>query len=498
MRSTLYPFQERGVDLIEAGGFRAILGDEVGLGKTVQSLAAVDRYTRPSDPPGPVVVVCPSHLKINWRREVAKHLGGRVELLSGERAPPDKLPPVDPNQTYVLNYDILIPGGETTRAAGKAVRRPGWPARTQPPADSWTAWLGALRPRWLIADEAQMLGDPTSNRTRAVRWLARRAPKVLLLTATPMQNRPADLWTLLNIVRPATFNSRMEFCLEYTNARKRWWGWEFPGARNLDLLHHRLLAHRVLIWRRKADVLSELPVLTRAVVPVEVDLREYRRAETDFLGWLAAQDRAAADKAAKAERISRQMHLWRLVGRLKLTAVMDHVEAALDGTTDKLILGAMHRRVTYPLIEAYGGTGRAVLVDGDLTPAQKQDCFDRFNRDPRCRLLIGQMLAAGTGWSCTSTSEVMTAEFPWRPADLTQFFGRIDGLERGVPGVAARARMLMAEGTIDEDMCDVLNRKSRWAALAVDGGAGAADTAPIHDAVLAAMRGRRAAKGVTV
>lgn len=483
-QTTLYPFQEDGVQFIADSGFRCILADQVGLGKTVQALVAAHRHI-PPDPPGPLVFVTPAHLKINWRREARKHLNRHVEILSGHRPDPDRLPPGDPNTAFVLNYDVLIP-------PSKIKNSPAWPARTHPPRDSWTAWLAALHPRLVVCDEAHTLSDPTSLRTRAVRWLSRRVPRVVLLTATPLMNQVINLWSLLNIVRPAEFGSRVEFGMEFTNAHKKWYGWQFPGARNLDALNRRLVAAGALLRRRKQDVLGELPLLTRSVVPVAADLREYRRAEADFIGWLEQQSPKMAEKAAKAETVTRMMALWRLAGVAKLSAVMDHVEGILDGGTNKLILGALHKKVTYPLIDAYGGTGRAVLVDGDLSDRQKQECFDRFNRDRRCRLLIGNLQAAGTGWSCTSTSDVAVCEFPWRPADLTQFFGRIDGLERGVPGVAAHARMFVAEGTLDEDLVDVLDRKTRWAKLAVDGGAGG-DESTIRAAVLAAVRTRAGA-----
>lgn len=468
-----YPFQVEGVKQIARFGGRALLADELGLGKTFQALYYAWKYL-PDDPPGPVVVVPPAHLKIHWQREAAKHLGLRAEILSGQRRPGDKLPPLDRNCIFVVNYDVLVP--------------PHWPARTQPPADSWVGYLSALNPRLLIADEGHYLTNPSSARTRAVRWLARRCPHVLILTGTPLTNKPPGLWPLLNIIDPAQFPSHFEFASSYSHACRRFGQWHFHGARDLDLLHSRL-KRSCLVRRRKADVLHQLPAITHTVVPVEVDLTEYRRAEKDFLGWLESESPALARRAAKVEELARIGYLKRLAGRLKLDAMKQWVGDFLESSDSKLLFGALHYAVTEPLLDHFGRS--AVLVDGRMSAEKKQVCFDRFNRDPRCRVLFGNVQAAGTGWSSTSTANAALGELPWNPADAAQFFGRIHGIERGIPGTAAQAWWLVAADTIEADLCDVLQRKTRWAAAAIDGDPGAGEL-PVHDQVISLMR-RRAA-----
>lgn len=250
--SELRPFQSEGVRQIRDWNGVALLSDEVGLGKTVQALAYADRFL-PDDPPGPIVVVVPSHLKINWKREALKHLGARAEILSGQRVPWDKEPPHDPNQIFVINYDVLVP--------------PGWRSRMKLPVDSWVHWLIQLRPRMVILDEGHYVKNHQSRRTRACKKLCEGVDHVLILTGTPLPNKPHDLWSLLNILRPDEYPSRFAFCSEYTHATKYWWGWDFRGAKNLNRLH-RLLRHPdrgVMIRRRKQDVLQQLPGMPRSI-----------------------------------------------------------------------------------------------------------------------------------------------------------------------------------------------------------------------------------------
>ena len=78
-----------------------------------------------------------------------------------------------------------------------------------------------------------------------------------------------------------------------------------------------------------------------------------------------------------------------------------------------------------------------------------------------------------------------------RPADVSQFAGRIHGVGRGAGG-AAHVRYLVAAGTVDEDLCEVLQRKAGWARRAVDGEAEAPESEwDIHDQVLARMKERQ-------
>ena len=470
LQTPLYKFQTAGVRFLRDQDGVGLLAEEVGLGKTIQSLYYAWRYL-PKDPPGPIVVVVPAHLKLNWKREAQKHLGLRVEVLSGQRVPDGKRPPHDPNQIFVCNYDILSP--------------PNWRARASLPADSWAAWLISLQPRLIILDEAQMAKNSSAVRTRALRKICRATPRRLALSGTPLTNSPRDLWSVLNLLRPDKYPSELEFCTEYTLARKRWWGWEFKGARRLDQLHAEL--QDIMIRRRKCDVLDQVPLLTHTVVPVEVDLREYRKAEKNFLAWVEKQSPGASLRAAKAEELSRMNSLKQLAGSLKTDMVLDWSNSLLEETQGKLLLGALHYDVTGPLMSRLGP--RAVLVDGRMTSRQKDEAFTKFNLDPNCDVLLGNVQAAGTGWNCTATSDAALCELPWRPGDVTQFAGRIYGLNRGLAGAGAHLRYLVASQTIEEDLCEVLQRKDGWARQAIDGDDSAGDM-DIHDQVLARMKER--------
>jgi SNF2 family DNA or RNA helicase len=132
----------------------------------------------------------------------------------------------------------------------------------------------------------------------------------------------------------------------------------------------------------------------------------------------------------------------------------------------------------------------AVLVDGRLDERAKTAAFVRFNHRPDCRLLVGNLQAAGVAWSCTATSHAAVCEFPWRPDELAQFVARMHGIGRGQVGVPVQVWYLVAPDTIEADLCQVLQVKQSHADQALDG-APRGVTLDIYDQVKALMKARR-------
>jgi SNF2 family DNA or RNA helicase len=144
--------------------------------------------------------------------------------------------------------------------------------------------------------------------------------------------------------------------------------------------------------------------------------------------------------------------------------------------------------VTIPIYEAFAPHSN--LINGRLNPEEKQVEFDRFNRNPHIRLCVGNMQAAGTGWSCSATSNVAICEFPWNPGDALQFEDRVSGIGRGIPGEPPTAYWLYAVGTIEEDFCRVMDMKQGWQDQAIDGTEQTPDGLYLYDLLKAKVRER--------
>jgi len=424
-----FPFQKQVVRQAETFHGRALISADMGLGKTAMSLW----YAARNDAT-PAVIVCPASLKWQWQTEAMKVLGWRVSVCEGMKPHARKLD----DRITIINYDIL---------------------------NAWLPLLKAMRPVLVVLDECQYLAHPQTIRTKAVRQLCKGVPHVLALSGTPLVNRPIELFPVLNILRPGTFSSRFSFGLEYCGGRRGRWGWEFKGATKTGELHE-LLTSKVMIRRRKQDVLKELPNKIRQVVPVDIKKpSEYRKAQDDFIGWLQTQDPAAAVRAKRAQAVTRAGYLLRLAARLKCKAVVDWVNEWLNDTDEKLVLFAVHTKMIEALhrrIEA-----KSVVVDGSHSGKDRKHAVEQFQRDSRTRLLIGNIQAAGVGLNLTQASTVAFAELPWQPGAVTQAEDRCHRIGQDQP---VWIHYLVAHGTVEEGRCRIIQAKQNVLSSVLDGG----------------------------
>lgn len=451
------PYQLADVEEAERRGGRVLLGWSMGLGKTVGALLYLHRNPEAR----PAAVLCPAGLKWNWEAIAKRHFGMRADVLSGCRPPRGGFR--SPRKLVIVNYEILSPGQH---------------------GPGWLEWLRALGLRALICDEVQMLGNPKSKRTRSTRQLSLGVPHLLMLSGTPLLNRPAELWPTLNMLDPREFRSQYEYYFRYCGPRKTPWRWDFSGASNLPELHERL-KKTVLLRRRTEDVLKDLPPKRRSVVPLELsDPAEYRRASADFLSWLRKLDPGKARRAARAEAISKLGELKRLAARLKLPAVFSWVDGFLRESDGKLILFAVHRSLIREVAERYAKA--CVVVDGSVVGKRRQRAVEQFLGNPRTRLFIGNIKAAGVGWSARGVSDVAFAELSWTPGEHVQAEDRCHGIGRGAKGVSSNAYYLVARGTVEERLAKLLQTKQKILNATLDG-RGRGDRLAVFDQLLSSL-----------
>jgi len=426
----LYRYQKRGVLQLEKLGGRVLLADEMGLGKTIQALYYFKRNKM-----SPVVVICPASLKYNWAREAAVHIKERAEILEGTKPPKKKV--FKQNPFVIINYEILGP---------------------------WLEYLVDLEPKLVILDECQYIKNRQAKRTRYVKQLCKSVPHVLALSGTPLTNRPAELWTTLNIIRPDLFKSFMSYALEYCAAQRKPWGWEYKGARNLPELHEILITN-CMVRRRKVDVLKDLPAKARHAVPVPLENRkEYDEAEEDLILWLSKYSKQKATSAARAQRLVKMGYLKRLAAELKLKAVMDWIDTFLEETDDKLVVFAIHKNIIQQLKERYPG---CVTVTGQVTGKKRQRSVDKFQRHKGTRLFIGNLQAAGIGLTLTAASTVLFAELGWTPGEHIQGEDRIHRIGQQYKSTCY---YLIGVNTIEERLSRIIQEKQAVLSATLDGG----------------------------
>ncbi len=458
-----YDYQSEGIHQIDAFGGRALLADDPGLGKSVQSFGWGHWRLRQGKA---TVIVCPASIKEHWRRECLNHFGRSAVILEGRKPQPDALKVPWKRPVFIINYDIL--GNRNISA-------------------SWSECLKtSLDVGLVIADECHRIASRGNISTKGVKHLVQNVPHFIPLSGTPLVNTPAELWSVLNMLDPEEFPNYHRFAARYCVPDYTPWGVKYKGARRLKELH-RLLKEKYLIRRLKKDVLKELPPKVNIMVPVTLtkpEWQEYMRAETDFVNWLRKTRPEKAESARKAERLVKFNYLKQLIGQLKRPHVEQYVEElsyhrkVLTFTWFVETCDLLHKRFK----------SRAVKVDGSVTGRHRQAAFDRFTQDKDCDHLFGNIKAAGVGWPATVTDTVVFAELAWTPGDHIQASDRPHRIGQKN---TVNVHWMFVPGTLEEKLLKLIQDKQKALDGALDGLDDGEGDFRVFDLLERAMTGRR-------
>jgi SWI/SNF-related matrix-associated actin-dependent regulator of chromatin subfamily A-like protein 1 len=270
---------------------------------------------------------------------------------------------------------------------------------------------------------------------------------VWLLTGTPILNRPVELYSHLKSLVPdrlGKHKSYLEYCKQFCAAYEGKWGWDVTGASNLDELSQ--LLDGFMLRRMKEDVLKELPDKIYVTISLHMS-QELNKKERE----------AYADK--QRENILGELAtIRRENGLAKVPLIIQHIEDVLE-TKQKAVVFAYHRDVISKIV----GGCRAYLpvsITGDTPSRKRQEAVEIFKKDPKCRLFVGQIEAAGTGIDGLQDvcDMVIFAELTWVPGQMHQ---AIDRCHRIGQKNAVLVQFLVAEGSIDEEMAYALGEKEK-------------------------------------
>ena len=242
---------------------RCINGDDMGTGKTVQSIVAIERAKAT-----PCLVVCPAALKVNWEREIRKFTNLRPLILTDS---------VNATYGYHLTkmnlYDVVICNYESlakyfvVSLGPKPLRLKNFLFRDE---------LKIIKS--VIIDESARVKDPSTRQSKIIMGLCQGKEYIYELTGTPVVNHATDLACQLAILGRLNdeFGGFGEFCNRYGENE------------NLEELNRKI--HETCYFRReKKDVLKDLPYLTRTTISVALDpetQEEYDTCQKDLLTFL--------------------------------------------------------------------------------------------------------------------------------------------------------------------------------------------------------------------
>lgn len=431
------PFQEKTITTTESLGGRSLIANDTGLGKTATSLWYIKR--RSLGETLPALIICPKIVRHQWIETIEKILGIHPDILETRKPSKHSV-----GQIAVINYDIIA---------------------------YWRDFLEDQNFRTLILDEVQAYTNPKTKRTRTATALAKQIPYCLALSATPLTNRPIELFPVINALKPGDWPNRNRYAHRYCNPKYTRFGWDFNGASNIRELHL-LLKKSCMIRYRVQDVLHELPQKIRTVIPVELRKRDqYDKANRDFLGWIKDNYPERLNKSIKAEAVVKSGHLLRLTAKLKLKSVVDWHNHWLGNTEDqKIVIFAVHRKCIQALKRRINA--KSVVIDGSVIGKNRETAIAQFQQDKQTRVLIGNIAAAGIGLNLFQASVLTVVELPPKPGPLLQIEGRIHRMgQKNVSWIY----YFIGENTIEEKVSKQIQRKQRVITGVLDGAPSASD-----------------------
>lgn len=411
---SLREFQKEGLSFLLSNE-RTLLADEMGLGKTVQALACLA-----ATGDLPALLVVPPHLMRNWESEAERFLRingkpPRVCVIRGLK--PYELPEAD---IYIIHYLLLRGWKQTLPQAGF---------------------------RTVIFDEVQELRHAGTEKYSAASLLAEKCERVIGLSGTPIYNRGAEIWNVINILDFHCLGDWESFTREWCD------GYGNHIVRDPALLGAHLRREGLILRRTKQEVLSELPPKRRLVQEIDSDDKVYRelmRPVIEMLGSLKVLHPDAKERVLLEERISAGER--QATGAAKAPFVAAFVRALLD-SDEKVLLFAHHHAVMDIYKKELAGY-KPVFITGRETAAQKDASVLRF-MDGATNLCVISLRSAA-GLNLQRASCVVFGELDWSPAVHSQ---AEDRAHRMGQQDSILCYYLVAPQGSDRDMQDALGLK---------------------------------------
>jgi SWI/SNF-related matrix-associated actin-dependent regulator 1 of chromatin subfamily A len=414
----LYPHQIAGVEYM--AGLKSVLcADLPGCGKTLQTIALANHLGWRK-----LLVVVPAGLRLVWLREYERGsiFKPRICVVMSGRDP-------IAGDVVIISYDL-------------AVRR-----------------YKELMPMTfdaLVADEAHYLKDRTSKRTRLVLGtpkfpgLVSRAGRHVFLSGTPAPNAPHEFFPILRRAVPALIEHApyQDFVEKYAHVSQTPWGMKVYGSRNEADLAARLRSGFMLRREREA-ILPELPEKTHKMVvwPADGAFPAIIERERPF---------SAAEIVEHGVPVGTALpEIRRAMGEAKAPLVAQYVRDLLDDADEKILVFAHHKSVVDILSKALASYG-VVAVTGSTPPLQRNTNVDRFQNDPRTRVMVANIVAGGTGLTLTAARQVVFCEFSYVPGENDQAQDRVYriGQQRGVV-----IHWPVVQGSLDAEVLKIAAKK---------------------------------------
>ncbi|MGW3091357.1 DEAD/DEAH box helicase [Streptomyces sp. NPDC001108] len=460
--ATLRDYQLRGLNWLHTMtslGLGGCLADDMGLGKTITLIALHLHRRTVESAAGPTLVVCPTSLMGNWQREIERFAPGTpVRRFHGSARSLDSL----------ADDEFVLTTYGTMRLDAARLAETGW--------------------GMVVADEAQHVKNPYSATARQLRTIGARAR--VALTGTPVENNLSELWAILDWTTPGLLGRLGTFRTRYARAVE---GGDPAAAERLAAL-----VRPFLLRRRKSDpgIAPELPPKTETDRTVSLTAEQ--------AGLYEAVVRETLDAISGAEGFARRGLVVKLLTALK--QICNHPAQYLKEEEPRVADRSGKVELLDELLDTILAEGASVLVftqyvrmarllerhlaargirtqflHGGTSVAEREAMVGRFQAGEAPVFLLS-LKAAGTGLNLTRAGHVVHFDRWWNPAVEAQATDRAYRIGQTQP---VQVHRLIAEGTVEDRIADMLARKQGLADAVL--GSGEAALTELSDAELAEL-----------
>jgi len=410
------------------------------------------------EPTFPCLIICPAPLKLNWQDEWKIWSTKRVLVLDDTTK--------DRWHHFITMdmYDVVICNFQSLK---KNFVQYYPPANKMKSSNDIVMKSNIQLFNSVVIDESHRLKDPNSQQTKIALQISLKKLWVILLSGTPVKNKPIDLFTQLAIMgRLKEFGGPKVFKGRYCEGGS--------GASNLKELNSKL--NEICFFRReRKEVIKDLPPKQRQTISCDITTRDrYNQAKKDFLKFLEENgntEEQISDKL-KGQALVKMQELKRISAMGKIKEVVNFIDETIENGEKIVIFCVLHSIVD----ELYKQYPNALMITGRQDEHQKEEAKTKFQQCKKCKtklehhqdkdhdyvpsdysLLICNIEAAGVGHNFSAASVTGFVEYPWTAADAFQCEDRVFDFKKKEP---ITATYFLGKNTIDEQNFELIQSKA--------------------------------------
>ncbi len=442
---SLYPYQKEGIRFAFAKG-KSIIADEMGLGKTIQAIGTAELMRREKLIQS-ALIVCPTSLKYQWKREIERFTGQQAHVIEGL------------HQKRISQYQLDVP----------------YKIISYNSACNDIKILGKLDTDLLIMDEVQRLKNWNTQISMAMRRVE--SQYAVILSGTPLENKLEELYSVMEFADNFCLGPFWKFKAESIVSDDTG---KVIGYKNLNKVGD--VARQRLIRRTKKQVALQMPERQDKIL--FVPMTKEQRGEHDELKFIVVQ---IVNKWKRLHFLSEKdrNRLMLCLSQMRMlcdsTYILDQktrydtkVDEAMNIITnlletegEKVVVFSQWERMTRLIAQELEKRDIGFeYLHGGVPSEQRGKLITNFADDPDSRVFLSTD-AGSTGLNLQAASTIINLDLPWNPAVLEQRIARIYrlGQQRNVQVIN-----LVAAGTIEEQMLDKLRFKSAMFEGVLDNG----------------------------